>query len=216
MSLIIHGSNGSPFVRKVQVILTEKSVPFEQNPVVPLGVSDEYKKKSPLGKIPCLEEGDYILPDSSCIGVYLEKKYPNPPVYPSDAEGLGRALWYEEYGDTKLVEVCSIPFFERVIKPVFLQQETDEDRVRQNREEAQPPVFDYVDGEVADREYLVGNQFSMADIAIASPFVNMNHAGEQVDASRWPNLAAYLERILGRPSFKACVEAEKAMFGGGA
>ena len=60
MGILLHGANGSPFVRKVRVILDEKSLPYEQNPVIPFGVSDEYKEKSPLGKIPCLEDGDYV------------------------------------------------------------------------------------------------------------------------------------------------------------
>lgn len=211
MGILLHGANGSPFVRKVRVILEEKSIPYEQDPLIPFGVSDEYKKKSPLGKIPCLEDGGYVLPDSSCIGQYLERAHPNPALYPSDAKQLGRALWYEEYGDTKVVEVCTPPFFERVIKKNFMQQEPDEARVQQVIDEAQPPVFDYLEGEIGDQEYLVGGLFSAADIAIASPFQNLSLAGEQVDAGRWPKLAAYLQRVLARPSYKACIADEEAM-----
>lgn len=207
---IVHGANGSPFVRKVKVALAEKSVPYDQEPLIPFGVSDEYKKKSPLGKIPCWEDGDYVLPDSSCIIAYLERAYPKPPLYPSDPKLFGRALWYEEYGDTKVAEVCGAVFFERFIKKVLLKQEPDEDRVQKVIREDQPPVFDYLEGEIADREYLVGNQFTVADIAIASPFVNLQVGGEKVDASRWPNLAAYVQRVHSRPSFKACIEQERA------
>ena len=42
--------------------------------------------------------------------------------------------------------------------------------------------------------------------------MNLAHAGEGVDAGRWPKLAAYVERIHARPSFKACIEEEKAAF----
>ena len=106
-------------------------------------------------------------------------------------------------------------FFERVVKKVFMKAEPDEERVAKIIAEDVPPVLDYLEGEVSDREYLVGNRFSAADIAIASPFVNYAHAGESIDASRWPNLVAYVERIQARPSFKECIEAEKAFFGGG-
>jgi len=215
MTIIIHGANGSPFVRKVKVAFAEKSLPYEQQPLVPFGVSDEYKKKSPLGKIPCLEDGDFTLPDSSCILAYAEKLEPSSPLYPSDPKQYGRALWYEEYADTKLVETVGPFFFERIIKKNFMQQEPDEERLKKVAAEGYPPVFDYLEGELADREYLVGNAFSVADIATASPFVNFNHAGESVDPARWPKLAAYLEHIHSRPSFKACIEEEKAMFGGG-
>jgi glutathione S-transferase len=215
MTIIIHGANGSPFVRKVKVAFAEKSLPYEQQQLVPFGVSDEYKRKSPLGKIPCLEDGDFTLPDSSCILAYAEKIQPNPPLYPADAKPFARALWYEEYADTRLAEVVGAFFFERIVKKNFMQQEPDEARLQKLAEEAHPTVFGYLDGEIGDREYLVGNAFSVADIAVASPFVNFSHAGEVVDAGRWPHLAGYLERIHSRPSFKACIEEEKAVFGGG-
>jgi glutathione S-transferase len=56
---------------------------------------------------------------------------------------------------------------------------------------------------------MVGSRFSVADIALGSQFVNLMHAGERVDAGRWPNLAAYVERIHARPSFKALIEEEQ-------
>jgi glutathione S-transferase len=46
------GAFGSPFVRKVFVALKEKGIPFEHEQVIPFGVSPEYRKISPLGKIP--------------------------------------------------------------------------------------------------------------------------------------------------------------------
>ena len=216
MGIILHGANGSPYVRKVRVILEEKSLPYEQIPVVPMGVSDEYKQKSPLGKIPCLEDGDYVLPDSSCIGQYLERAYPDTALYPEDAQELGRALWFEEYGDTKLIEVCTAPFFERIIRKVFLKQEPDEAKVQQTLTETAPPVFDYLERELGDADYLVGGHLTIADIAIASPFQNLRLAGEDLDAARWPKLAAFLERVLSRPSFKLITADEEAFFSGGA
>ena len=52
---------------------------------------------------------------------------------------------------------------------------------------------------------------SSADLAVSSFFVNLMHAGETVDASRWPQLAAYVGRNHARPSFKAVIEEEKAV-----
>jgi glutathione S-transferase len=47
---------------------------------------------------------------------------------------------------------------------------------------------------------------------VASPFVNLGHAGESVDARRWPRLSAYLQRVHARPSFKALIEEERQAF----
>jgi glutathione S-transferase len=57
-----------------------------------------------------------------------------------------------------------------------------------------------------------GARARIADLAVASPFVNYAHAGEAVDAKRWPQLAAYLKRVHSRPSFKALIEEEAQAF----
>jgi glutathione S-transferase len=207
----LHGVNASPFVRKVRVALAEKGIEYELIPVMPMGQTEEDKKISPLGKIPCYQEGDFTLPDSSCIIAYLERTRPEPALYPSDPREFGRALWYEEYADSKLAGVVSTAFFNRVVKKM-MSQEPDEAAIAASLEEAEP-VFDYLEGELADREVLAGAHFSIADIAVSSPFVNFAHAGESVDAKRWPRLVAYLERNHARPSFKALIEEEKAALG---
>ena len=211
--LTIHGVSGSPFVRKVQTALNEKGVAFEQIPVMPLGPRDEFMKISPLGKIPVLQDGDFTIPDSSVILAYIERTHPKPALYPADPQDFARALFCEEYADTKLVESAGPVFFNRVVKAQLMKQESDEKLVKQKLTQDLPPIFDYLESQVRDGEWLVGSGFSIADIAVASPFVNLQHAGESVDAGRWPKLAAYLERVHGRPSMKGLIEQEKAQFG---
>jgi glutathione S-transferase len=206
---ILHGVALSPFVRKVRVALAEKGIAYESVPQLPFGQSDEYRKKSPLGKVPCWEDGAFILPDSSCIMAYLERVHPEPALYPSDPKEFGRALWYEEYADSKLMETLSPVFFQRFVQKNFFQKEPDEAIVAKALVDLEP-YFAYLDGEIGNRAAMVGGRFSIADIAIGSVFVNFGHAGEKVDASRWPRLAAYLDGIHSRPSFKGIIEGEKA------
>ncbi len=205
---IVHGANLSPFVRKVRVALAEKGIAYELKPLVPFGVSDEFKKKSPLGKIPCYEDGDFVLPDSSCIAAYLEKAQPQPALYPSDPKLYGRALWYEEYADSRMVEIIGTIFFQRVVRPLVMKQDPDEALVKTAIGRL-PEIFDYLEREIGGNDYLVGNRFGIADIATASPLVNLRHAREKIDAKRWPKLAAYAERIHARPSFKALLAEEQ-------
>jgi glutathione S-transferase len=209
---ILHGVNASPFVRKTRVALAEKGIEYELVPVMPMGQTAEYKRISPLGKIPCYQEGDFTLPDSSCIIAYLERTHPAPALYPADPQQFGRALWFEEYADTKLVETLGVVFFNRVVAKMIGQQ-PDEAAIAAALEAA-PQVFDYLEGELADRQVLAGSHFSVADIAVSSPFVNFAHAGESPDPARWPRLVAYLERNHSRPSFKALIEEEKAALAG--
>ncbi len=208
----IHGVNASPFVRKVRAFFAEKGIEYELNPVMPFGVSDEFKKISPLGKIPVYEDAGFTLPDSSCIAFYIERKHPTPALYPEGDEAFGRALFFEEYADTKVVEVLTTVFIQRVVNKLIMKGESDEEVCRQALSERIPPVFDYLESLVGDGDGVVDGRFSIADIAIASPFVNFAHAGEDVDTGRWPRLAAYVARIHARPSYAKLIEEERAGF----
>jgi glutathione S-transferase len=210
---ILHGATGSPFVRKVQIAAAMKSIAYTHEPVIPMGVSPEYKRKSPLGKIPCWEDGEFTLPDSSCIVAYLEKLRPQPALYPADAQAFGRALWFEEYADSKLVEVTGALFFERVIKRVFFKQEPDEARVQEAIRNKVPEIFDYLETQAPESgDAIVGGRFSIADLSLGTQFVNIRLAGLEIDAKRWPRLASYLDAVHGNPWFKPVIEAEKAQF----
>ena len=71
-------------------------------------------------------------------------------------------------------------------------------------------AFDYLEGQLeSGAEGLVGGRFSIADIAIGTMLAQMIHARLDLDARRWPKLVAYRDRLLARPSFKACIEEEK-------
>src|SRR5271157_1067224 len=107
----LYGAFGSPFVRKVFVALTEKGIAFDHEQVIPFNVSPEYKKISPLGKIPAFRDGDRTLADSSIIIAYLEKTKPEPSLYPRDAYDYARALWFEEYGDGGLAPIIGSKVF---------------------------------------------------------------------------------------------------------
>ena len=204
----VHGVNLSPFVRKVRVALAEKNIAYEQDQVLPFGPRPELMKISPLGKIPVYEDGAFTIPDSSVIIAYLERTQPEPPLYPSDPRDCARALFLEEYADTRLIERAQPIFFERVVNPRFMNKETDTARVEQALTEGLPPVLDYLEGQVSEGDAIVARRFSVADIAVASFFVNLLHADVKVDASRWPKLAAYIEAVHSRPSFKSIIEEE--------
>jgi glutathione S-transferase len=213
----VYGVNASPFVRKVRVFLAEKGMSYDLDPVIPIGVTPEFRKISPLGKIPAFRDGDRTLADSSVICAYLERTHPVPPLYPHDPYDYARALWFEEYADGGLVSVTGPKiFFQKVIAPRFFNRPTDEAVVQQAVEEELPPMFDYLEGELGNREFLVGGAFSIADIAVCTHFVNLRHVGVLVDGTRWPKLAAYVARVHGRPSFNALIEEEAPAFGSAA
>jgi glutathione S-transferase len=215
MALIVYGGSLSPFVRKVCVVMAEKGVEFTVENVNPFAPPPEFLTISPLKRIPVLRDTDQpepnTLSDSSVICDYLEHKFPNPPLYPKDPFLRARALWYEEYADSILAQTIGPGlFFQRVVKKMMKQQ-PDEALCAATMTEKLPPLFDYLEKEIGDREYFVGNAFSIADVTVGTMLVNFDHAGETVDAKRWPKLAAYGQRIHARPSFKGFIEKERPL-----
>ncbi|HEY1632879.1 MAG TPA: glutathione S-transferase family protein [Rhizomicrobium sp.] len=212
MALIVYGGSVSPFVRKVRVFLAEKGVEYQLEQVSPFKPPPEFLAISPLKRIPVLRDTDQpepnTLPDSSVICDYLEHKFPTPPLYPSDPMTRARALWYEEYADSVLAQTIGPGlFFERVVKKMMRGQ-PDEAACARTLQEKLPPLFDYLDNEIGTRRFFAGDAFSIADISVATMLVNFDHAGETLDAARWPGLAAYKEAIHNRPSFKALIDEE--------
>ncbi len=127
---------------------------------------------------------------------------------PAGAHDLGRAIWFDEVGDTELFPVLIKPFVQRVLRPKMMNQPCDEAVVAKCMGEELPRLFDYLEG-VIDGPYLVGGAFGLADISVATTFHNLHLAGEAVEAGRWPKLASYVEGILERPSFQTAIAARQ-------
>ena len=201
----VYGGTVSPYVRKVRVALAYKEVEFEDVEQTPFGAPAEFRELSPLSKIPVWQEGDFVLPDSSVILSYIEQRYPVPPLLPTDPQHRARALWFQEYGGSKLNEATAGIFFERVVKPKILGLETNTKLVDHLLEKTLPRALDYLTKCLGNDEYMVGGVFTLADIALTTSFVNLNLAGVTIDASRWPEYAAYVERIHALPFYAPIV-----------
>lgn len=212
----VYGVSASPFVRKVRVLLAEKNLDYQLEPVFPgPQAPPDWRQLSPLGKVPAFRDGDRTLSDSSVICAYLERVAPEPSLYPRDAFAYARALWFEEYGDGGLIPVFGPKiFFQRVVGPRFFNQPTDPAVVEQAIQTELPPLLDYLESQLSG-EFLVGDRFSIADIGVVSPFVNLRYAGVDVDAARWPKLADYVRRVTARPSFAPLIKEEMETFGFG-
>jgi glutathione S-transferase len=211
--MILYGSSQSPYARKVLAFAAEKGIDVELQPTGagPGRPSEDFLAASPFRKMPALRDGDYTLADSSAIVHYLEAKYPEPALIPSDPKLRGKAVWYDEFADTVLVTCGSKIFFNRIVAPRFLGMPGDEEAARQAELNDLPPILDYLERTVPDEGgYLVGDALTLADIAVAGPFANFRHTKTNVDPSRYPRTVAYVERILARPSLSQWVERETA------
>ena len=202
MNPTLYGAPLSPFVRKVAVLLEEKSITYDWIHSRPHDRNPDFQKISPLGKIPAYKDDRIALADSSVISFYLEKTYPEKPLYPTDTIELVRALWFEEYCDSGMVDPMSAIYFEKFFNPTYRGMPTNEALLKEAIEVKVPPLFSYLEGELKPGQWIVGKDFTIADIALTVGFLNLHMAGYQLDAGLYPKLAAYVERSYQRPSFQ--------------
>ncbi len=206
---ILHGAATSPFVRKAWIFLKEKELEFEHRQLDPLDKSERFLSMNPLGRIPVLEEADgNLISDSSVICDYLENIHPSPSLYPSDNRDRARALWFEEYADTLLTQVCAQVFWMHIIIPIRSGEPTDQTEVDAFRDKNYPGAFDYLEDMAPDGSGIVNNEFGIADISLASAVRLLDLAGAPLDADRWPRFNDYYQRVINRPSAKSIVDEE--------
>ena len=197
--MIIYGSIVSPFVRKLLGYLGEKGIEFELQGV---GIGDPdpgFRAASPLGKMPAMDDDGFRLADSSAIIHYLEAKHPEPPLIPADPQERGRVIWWEEFGDTVFAACGGKMFFNRIVSPKFLGREGDLAAAAEAETEELPKLLAYLESAIPASGYLVGDRFTLADLAAVSPLVNLGHCGARIDAATHPRIAAWSEAILSRP-----------------
>jgi glutathione S-transferase len=207
--MIVYGSSRSPFVRKVLVFAAEKGLTVEHKPIGIQDKSPAFRACSPLGKMPGFADGAFELADSTAICHYLERRYPMPALFPSTAEDYGRMVWFEEFVDTVLIPAAGKVFFHLVVKPRYLNQPGDPAVVDKALADELPPLFDYLEGAITG-PFLVGSTLSLADIAVAQPFVNLTIAERPLDTGRWPKLGRYVAALAARPGFARSGDRKKA------
>ena len=210
--MIVYGNSLSPFVRKVIVFAAEKGVALEINQSTPGGEDPAFRAMSPFGKIPAFSDGDYTLSDSSAIVQYIEAKHPAPALIPAEAKARGRVIWYDEFADTILIQPSGKIFFNRIAAKL-LGRPSDPAVADEAQANELPPILAWLETQIPEVNYLVGDSFSLADIAVCTVLVNLGHAGAAPDVSAYPKLAAYRDSIFARPSFAPLIAIERRILG---
>lgn len=208
--MIIHGARPSPFVRKVIVFAAEKGIAIEVRPAG-FGRGDPvFAKASPFGKMPALEDGDFLISDSTAIITYMDALHPEPNLIPTDPRARARTIWYEEFGDTIAQAAGAQVFFNRVVGKA-MKLPHDPALADAAEAEKMPAIYDYLESVLPESGWLVEDRFTLADIAAACPLINVCYCSEGLTAKRWPRVVAWLERIKARPSFAEALAQEAAI-----
>ena len=204
----IYGVPLSIHVRKVIVTALEKRLEHRVETVFPFDPPPGWRDLSPTGKIPAMKHGDLTLADSSVIVAYLEKRFPELPLSPSDPAQYARALWFEEYVDSQIAPDVIGLFQQKILAPRVHKREPDAAVVNRLLNEDLPPKLDYLERSL-EGDYFVGGRLSVADITLASDLTIFHYIGCTLDAARYPNLLAHFKRMLKRDSFRKALAAEQ-------
>ena len=180
-------------------MLEEVGVAYEH---IPINQYDPAEAKSadylaihPAGKVPALVDGDLVMFESLAINLYLARKY-GPALWPRDMAGEGLAFQWSFWAMTEAEPHMFTLVFERMIKP---EAERDESAALAAIEKLQGPLG-LLDGALEGRDYLLGGNFSVADLNAAVVLSFRKMGG--VDLSAFGNVGRWLDACLSRPAFQ--------------
>lgn len=208
MALTLYGAILSPYVRKIRIQLAEQQIEYQHKHIPPRDKPEWYTDISPLGRIPAIQDGDLKLADSAVIAQYLQESRGGQPLYGTSPEQAARVRWLEKYADYELAPHSTFAlFFQRVVAPNY-GEKPDQAMMQAALEQHLPPLLNYLEAELGDAPFFLGEQFSLADIAVCTQLINMAHAGELIDEYRWPRLSSLLSRVSARASVSALLPTE--------
>jgi glutathione S-transferase len=210
----IYGVPISVHTRKVILAAIEKNLPYDLDPVIPFNPPAGWDELSPTGKIPVCSIGDLTLRDSSVICAYLERKHPDPALYPKEDAAYAQALWLEEFADgTVFRDVVHGLFFQKIIRPNILKQATDATATDGILKGALPKAFAYLERSLGAR-YFAGDRLTIADIAVASNLINYHYLGYRIGGREYPRLSAFFGNMLRQPSIARALQQEQKFAAG--
>ena len=209
--LKIYGVPISVHTRKAITVALAKDIAHEVVPVVPVNPASlppNWRQLSPTGYIPAIEDDDFSVSDSAAICAYFERLRPSPALYPADARAYAAALAIEQYGGVVFREVVQPLFHETVVHPKMRNVPTNASRVDQVLTEAVPETFGYLESMLGEGSFFVDGHFSIADITVASNLTTFQYLGFDLDAGRFPRLAALYGRAVRQPCLREALRRE--------
>jgi glutathione S-transferase len=168
---------GQPYER----VLTDISTGAQKQP--------DYLAINPMGKVPALKDGEVTLAENAAICAYIAERYPDAKLTPPLGDPLRAKFLYWLF------------FLPGCIEPAMVQLSTkfEMNPVAAGWGEAQRP-FDVLDAALSKGPWLLGENFSAADVAMGS-MLNFAVRMFKMVPSR-PSFEAYVDRCIARPAFQ--------------
>jgi glutathione S-transferase len=210
MALTLYMHPLSSYCHKALIALYENAIAFTPQ-VVNLGdpaARDNFRKLWPIGKFPVLRDDarDQTIPESTCIIEYLARHYAGPvELIPDDPELAAQVRATDRFYDLHVHDPM-----QRIVADKLRPADGHDPVGVSEAKERLRTALRIADGELATRQWAIGELFSMADCAAAAPLFFTNKMMPL--AEEFPHASAYLERLMKRPSYaRALVEAQPYM-----
>jgi glutathione S-transferase len=155
----------------------------------------EYLAINPNGRLPAIEDDGFTLWESLAITLYLAKKHGR--LYPTTLEGEAKAWQWSLWAVQEVDRGVNIWSLHAVRLP---PQERDAQRRAEALKVLEAP-FKVLDRTLAGRPYLLGEEFTVADLNVAAVISR----AIDMDLSATPRLAQWLERCLERPAARSAL-----------
>jgi glutathione S-transferase len=167
-----------------------------------------YLRLNPRGKVPTLKDGDFVVYESLAIMSYLDRKYPDPPLFGKTPEETG-LIW-------RMLAECEsylVSAGDKVVRPIFFGKGLD--KVAEIEQAAQTfrHELKIIDERLAASPWLAGDKISAADIGVF-PLVQLLLRAASKEAAQpfnlgllplgqtFPNVARWVQRIETLPNYQ--------------
>ena len=194
------GTNTSPYVRKVRLMLLEKNIPHEYSIAPPRDPGGEVARVNPLGRIPALIlDDETCVFDSAVIAEYVDTLNDRPILIPRmDSIGRMRVKRWEALADGIMDSAVAVRT--ESIRPAD-KQEAD-NIVRHN--EAITRALTFAADQLGAGEWCEGAAITLADLALVSALIYLDLRQPERD---WRKLHSNLTQWFARISERASVQA---------
>jgi glutathione S-transferase len=201
--IAVYSIPGSPFGRAVLAACIEKQAPYRLSPVV-AGEHRQapYTDRHPFARIPCIDDGGFVLYETQAIVRYIDASYGAPrALQPADAKTaarmdqvMGIIDWYF------FAPSGAIPLiFNRYVAP-RLGFPVDE-AAAMAAVPATRRIVGVLEGFLKDSPYMAGEAFTLADIHAGGHFDVLSDIPEGAEMLQGSPILPWLERLRARPSF---------------
>jgi len=164
MAIELYWGSGSPFVWRVMLTLEVKGLKYESK-LLEFSKGEHktpaYLRLNPRGKVPTLKDGDFVLYESLAIMSYLDRKYPEPPLFGKTPEETG-LIW-------RSLAECESYFVsagDKVVRPIFFGKGLEKVEEIQQAAQTLRHELKMIDQRLAGSHWLVGDKISAADIGV--------------------------------------------------